>query len=211
MTLTLNDIPSISNLLKVGNTKTVKLLNSIIFNEDFNRNTRKKLRTFSAFSPDIKIEERKKYILDTFSSTDLICVLNSLGLETNGNTEELCNRLFKSLTNLSELQSLNTEFPDEEINNLEDDNDSEFSLGSASQVDDASPSINQRRSQNITEVENSHMDPSHYFMLRDLASSMRKFTSNDPYSVNSFLRDIEESFAFFPTLSEQQKVIFAKI
>lgn len=209
----LNDIPSIASFLKKGNIKTVKLLNVILFNELFDRRTRKKLRNFSSFPKEVDLEERKKIVSDSFSLNDLICVLNVLGLDTNGNKEELINRTFHSLSNLSELKSANTPLSESESDKESDDEAEENKNSTIPPTAGSSASLLDHNSANPLSSPVANPDvfnPSFYFVLKDLGNSMRKFSASDSYCVKTFLQDCEESFSFFSSLSEQQKVIFAK-
>ena len=58
--LTLSDIPSIITNLKIAATKNIKLLHSIIFNDEFDHNSRKKLRTFSSFPESFDLTVKKR-------------------------------------------------------------------------------------------------------------------------------------------------------
>ncbi|GFV81043.1 zinc metalloproteinase nas-15 [Trichonephila clavipes] len=53
------------------------------------------------------------------------------------------------------------------------------------------------------------MNTQFWTLLRDISVTSRKFTSEDFYSVNSFVRDIEENFDLFRAINSQ-KLIFAK-
>lgn len=189
----LDDIQPISSFLKTGNVKTIKLLNKIIFNDEYDRKSRKKIRLFSCFPPDVNIEERKQIIAESLCETDLICVLNVLGLDTNGTKTEFIDRIYNSLLNLTQLKSLHVALTDSEEE-------------SESEIDLERQTAENRRSISVANQNND----SSYFLLKEMSHSMRKFSGNDSYSINLFLNEVEDSFTFFPHLIDVQKIIFCK-
>ncbi|GFV77629.1 transposon Tf2-9 polyprotein [Trichonephila clavipes] len=100
----LGDIPIIANSLKCGTTRAVKTLNSILGFTEFDRSSRNKIRNFSIFPTEFKVEEHKEKILTEFSLPDFISVANLLHLDVETNEQNLCNSIFKALTNLDEFQ-----------------------------------------------------------------------------------------------------------
>ncbi|GFT11315.1 uncharacterized protein LOC105457711 [Trichonephila clavipes] len=100
----LGDIPIIANSLKCGTTRAVKTLNSILGFTEFDRSSRNKIRNFSTFPKEFRVEEHKEKILTEFSLPDFISVANLLHLDVERNEQNLCNSIFKALTNLDEFQ-----------------------------------------------------------------------------------------------------------
>ncbi|GFV84977.1 uncharacterized protein LOC105457711 [Trichonephila clavipes] len=100
----LGDIPIIANSLKCGTTRAVKTLNSILLFTEFDRSLRNKIRNFSTFPKEFRVEEHKEKILTEFSLPDFISVANLLHLDVETNKQNLCNSIFKALTNLDEFQ-----------------------------------------------------------------------------------------------------------
>ncbi|GFX66230.1 uncharacterized protein LOC105457711 [Trichonephila clavipes] len=100
----LGDIPIIANSLKCGTTRAVKTLNSILGFTEFDRSSRNKIRNFSTFPKEFQVEEHKGKILTEFSLPDFISVANLLHLDVETNEQNLCNSIFKALTNLDEFQ-----------------------------------------------------------------------------------------------------------
>ncbi|GFV57697.1 uncharacterized protein LOC105457711 [Trichonephila clavipes] len=100
----LGDIPIIANSLKCGTTRAVKTLNSISGFTEFDRSSRNKIRNFSTFPNEFRVEEHKEKILTEFSLPDFISVANLLHLDVETNEQNLCNSIFKDLTNLDEFQ-----------------------------------------------------------------------------------------------------------
>ncbi|GFS86276.1 uncharacterized protein LOC105457711 [Trichonephila clavipes] len=98
------DIPIIANSLKCGTTRAVKTLNSILGFTEFDRSSRNKIRNFSTFPKEFRVEEHKEKILTEFSLPDFISVANLLHLDVKTNEQNLCNSIFKALTNLDEFQ-----------------------------------------------------------------------------------------------------------
>ncbi|GFU43845.1 uncharacterized protein LOC105457711 [Trichonephila clavipes] len=100
----LGDIPIIANSLKCGTTRAVKTLNSILGFTEFDRSSRNKIRNFSTFPKEFRVEEHKEKILTEFSLPDFISVANLLHLDVETNEQNLCNSIFKAFTNLDEFQ-----------------------------------------------------------------------------------------------------------
>ncbi|GFX16787.1 uncharacterized protein LOC105457711 [Trichonephila clavipes] len=100
----LGDIPIIANSLKCGTTRAVKTLNSILGFTEFDHSSRNKIRNFSTFPKEFRVEEHKEKILTEFSLPDFISVANLLHLDVETNEQNLCNSIFKALTNLNEYQ-----------------------------------------------------------------------------------------------------------
>ena len=57
--LNLSDIPIATNL-KTASTKNIKLLHLVIFNDEFDRHSRKKLRSFSSFRESFDLPVKKR-------------------------------------------------------------------------------------------------------------------------------------------------------
>ncbi|GFU62463.1 uncharacterized protein LOC105457711 [Trichonephila clavipes] len=100
----LGDIPITANSLKCGTTRAVKTLNSILGFTELDRSSRNKIRNFSTFPKEFRVEEHKEKILTEFSLPDFISVTNLLHLDVETNEQNLCNSIFKALTNLDEFQ-----------------------------------------------------------------------------------------------------------
>ncbi|GFU42784.1 retrovirus-related Pol polyprotein from transposon 412 [Trichonephila clavipes] len=100
----LGDVPIIANSLKCGTTRAVKTLNSTLGFTEFDRSSRNKIRNFSTFPKEFKVEEHKEKILTEFSLPDFISVANLLHLDVETNEQNLCKSIFKALTNLDEFQ-----------------------------------------------------------------------------------------------------------
>ncbi|GFW67429.1 uncharacterized protein LOC105457711 [Trichonephila clavipes] len=98
------DIPIIANSLKCGTTRAVKTLNSILGFTEFDRSSRNKIRNFSTFPKEFRVEEHREKILTEFSLPDFISVANLLHLDVETNEQNVCNSIFKALTNLDEFQ-----------------------------------------------------------------------------------------------------------
>ncbi|GFS70645.1 retrovirus-related Pol polyprotein from transposon 17.6 [Trichonephila clavipes] len=100
----LGDIPIIANSLKCGTTRAVKTLNFILGVTEFDRSSRNKIRNFSTFPKEFRVEEHKEKILTEFSLPDFISVANLLHLNVETNEQNLCNSIFKALTSLDKFQ-----------------------------------------------------------------------------------------------------------
>ncbi|GFT97195.1 uncharacterized protein LOC105457711 [Trichonephila clavipes] len=86
------------------NSRAVKTLNSILGFTEFDRSSRNKIRNFSTFPKEFRVEEHKEKILTEFSLPDFISIANLLHLDVETNQQNLCNSIFKALTNLDEFQ-----------------------------------------------------------------------------------------------------------
>ena len=93
----LNDIPTISNFLKTGRTKNVKLLHQIIFILLLIELVGRAYKILSNLS------EKKKVVLKNFILSDIIVVCISLNLDTSGNKEQLIEQIFSFLFDLNML------------------------------------------------------------------------------------------------------------
>ncbi|GFU96202.1 uncharacterized protein LOC105457711 [Trichonephila clavipes] len=100
----LGDIPIIANSYKCGTTRAVKSLNSILGFTEFDRSSRSKIRHFSTFPKEFRVEEHKEKKLTEFPLPDFISVAYLLHLDEETNEKNLCNSIFKALTNLDEFQ-----------------------------------------------------------------------------------------------------------
>ncbi|GFS49044.1 uncharacterized protein LOC105457711 [Trichonephila clavipes] len=100
----IGDIPIIANSLKGGTTRAVKTLNSILGFTEFDRSSRNKIRKFSTFPKEFRVEEHKEKFLTEFSLPDFISVADLLHLDVETSEQNLCNSIFKALTNLDEFQ-----------------------------------------------------------------------------------------------------------
>ncbi|GFX91848.1 uncharacterized protein LOC105457711 [Trichonephila clavipes] len=98
------DIPIIANSFKCGTTRAVKTLNSILGFTEFDRSSRNKVRNFSTFPQEFRVEEHKEKILTEFSLPDFISVANLFHFDVETNEQNLYNSIFKALTNLDEFQ-----------------------------------------------------------------------------------------------------------
>ncbi|GFT81755.1 uncharacterized protein LOC105457711 [Nephila pilipes] len=100
----LGDIPIIADSLKWGTTQAIKTLNSMLGFTEFDRSSRKKIRNFSTFPKEFRVEEHEEKILTELSLPGLISVANLLHLAVETNEQNLYDSIFKALTNLDESQ-----------------------------------------------------------------------------------------------------------
>ena len=211
--LTLSDIPSIASNLKTAATKNIKLLYSIIFNDEFDRTSRKKLRTFSSFPESFDLTVKKEAILKCFTLADFICVCNLLCIDCNGTASVLCDRIFSSLSNLVLLKetvsNMITEDDDIELESFPSSPAQNDKICSP-QIETVAATTTQFSSfQNDSRYLPSFNDSS-YLLLKDLCATMRHFNGTDNYSVRSLFSDVEDNFCLLPSINEQQKIIFVK-
>ena len=90
------DIKELEVILKDAKSSKIKLLHKLIFDEDGDRNNRKRLREFSGFSFEIGSEEFKQKINEIktiFSNSELIIICNLININSEGTIDEIIARI----------------------------------------------------------------------------------------------------------------------
>lgn len=205
--VSLKDFPPICQALKCVPTKSVKLLFSICFNDTFDRSSRTKLRNFQNFPPTFDLKSRKENILKTFSLNDFICVANILHIDSEGSATVLCDKIFDALSNLTSFQPTSVLFDDDdELPALTFHSDSQTETASLATCTQAPNGSNKQLFENESFAEHANL----WLIIREVSHSIRKFSGNNSYTVNTFLREIEDNLYLLPPLTDQHKVIFVK-
>ena len=195
--------------LKASKTSAVKLLYKLIFEDNFDRNSRKKIRKFSGFNFEPDSKELKNKIAktkDEFSLNQLITIANMLQISSDGNADELITRIVTSLNDLNALKN-NLIVESDEIENSEDEED----LTSNFKNDEMSKGDN---SGDMQAGQSSFINVNDYFMrssasFSDFESFVTPFTGTNSESLETWLDNFED-VASLMNLSDLQKIIYAK-
>ncbi|XP_025992246.2 uncharacterized protein LOC113004129 [Solenopsis invicta] len=106
----LGQIPTIKQKIATASRAVIVVMHKFIFEEDGDRNNRRRLREFRGFEfSDDSAEFRAKlqYAM-RFSIGDLISICNILDIAYNGNAEQLRERIVRALMDIGSLQSTRT-------------------------------------------------------------------------------------------------------
>ena len=120
------EVSGMASALKSHSTSNVKVLFKLIFEENYDRKSREKLRKFSGFAFEQEGPEFKRKIAkakNDFSLNELITVANVLQISSEGSANDLVTRIVTSLIDLNVLQS--NVIVDSE-NELSEDDDDKF-------------------------------------------------------------------------------------
>ncbi|XP_018357329.1 PREDICTED: uncharacterized protein LOC108757418 [Trachymyrmex cornetzi] len=101
-------VKTIANNFKTSSKKAVQALHTLIFEQEGDRENRKRLREFRGFLFAINSEEYKSkiaYVESNLIWADLVSVCNILAIEYSGTKRELSQRLCDSLIDLNSLNS----------------------------------------------------------------------------------------------------------
>ena len=209
MAFKLGDIPLIANSIKYAPPPSVQALNAVLGNANFDHTSRKEILNFQTFPGDLNFVTHKADVLKKLSLSDFVSVSNILHLETTGTKEVLYDNILKALTDLTAFRnnldaSFFSETPDA------DDSKSTPALDQTTRDTSASVTDENHAGAQLQNI-NSHSGSNEcFFLLRELSGCCRNFTGVDSYSIQTFFSDIEENFNLFPSLTDQQKYIFAK-
>lgn len=204
----LAQIEPIRQKIKTASTTAVRALHKFIFEEEGDRGNRQRLREFRGFKFREgagteyvnKLEYGRRLTIG-----DLISCCNLLGLEYDGNKEELIVRICKSLINLNSLM-VNPEDVEDENEEINEEANEEGDRGKDEESDEEIQSAT--ASQSRAPINNrAHMKFTMNY--KDVEASVRQFSGKDGYPVERWIADFEETAVLF-NWTELQKVIFAK-
>ena len=205
----LGQIQAIRQKINTASRAVIEVLHKFIFEEDGDRNNRRRLREFRGFEfSDDSLDFRTKLQYAVrFSIGDLITICNVLGIMYTGNAEQLRERIVRALMNIDFLQAACDD--DEDDENNKGDNDGEDDDGSEENDDNATHAdINQptggRRQRNTNSSANQFV-----LNYRDIEDSVRAFNGSDSYPIERWINDFEEAAVMF-AWNDLQKVVFAK-
>lgn len=194
----LAQIETIKQKIRSATTAAIKALHQLIFENDGDRKNRQRLRDFQGFtfredSPEYvsKLEYAKRLTLG-----DLISCCNILGLEYDGNKEEVITWICRSLMDLNTLTHADESSESEEENEESDE--------SGEDKERLNENENQRGARRIKQVSMNFS-----MTYRDVENSIKSFSGNDAYPVERWITDFEDTGTLF-SWTELQKVVFAK-
>lgn len=218
----LGQIKVVANNLKTGSTKAVKALHKIIFEQEGDRNNRKRLREFRGLPYAVESEEYKSKI--AFVEThlgwgDLVSVCNILAIDYAGTKKELSQRLCGYLTDLNALNDVYKTNDEDDNENEEDAEQDENNKDDNDEHDeDDQDDEDNQDDEDIRNDEDDERSPTRTHRLartkftmtfRDVEDSIRHFDGDEKYPVKQWIEDIEESAELYGW-SDIQKLVFAK-
>ncbi|XP_070526694.1 protein DEK-like [Cardiocondyla obscurior] len=221
----LGQVPAIKRKIGTASKTVVIAMHRLIFEEDGDRNNRRRLREFEGFqfrgdSPEFAA--KMQYAV-RFTIGDLISICNVLGIEYAENAEQLRERILRALLNIDALYPAD----DEEDRSGDDENDKDGAAkqdgsdGEEEDVDDdvAEPDGDDEKGEDgASEMQRqnarrrgSHDSRNRHFVLsyRDIEDSVRAFSGTDSYLIERWISDFEEAAIMFGW-NDLQKVVFAK-
>lgn len=203
----------IANNLKTSSKKAIKAFHKFVFQEEGDRQNRKRLREFRGFSfasNSAEHEAKLSYADTHLSLADLIAICNILAIDYAGTKKELGHRICNGLIDLTSLVNNDTE---EEGSNddAEDEGENiEEEVNSDNKEDEDEDNANDNtndepvnRNENITNKTKFSMT------FKDIEDSFKKFNGDDKYPITAWIQDFEEAAELFQW-SELQKLVFAK-
>ncbi|XP_029162923.1 protein DEK-like, partial [Nylanderia fulva] len=119
----LGQISAIKQKIAAASRAVIVVMHKFIFEEDGDRNNRRRLREFRGFEfNDDSAEFRAKLQYAVrFSIGDLISICNVLGIAYTGNAEQLRERIVRALMDVGSLRSVRSEDDDDEMDDRNDD------------------------------------------------------------------------------------------
>ncbi|KAH0819188.1 hypothetical protein GEV33_003603 [Tenebrio molitor] len=183
---TLGEHPVICANIKKASVAAIKALHKLIFQEDAGRRNRQKLREFAGFDfneNSEEFQEKMNWIETNLTLADLIAVCSIFNMDYQGNESTLAKRICEQLVNINDW---NIEEPDDTEEEAEGEADS------------------------VNEPEDLQASRPRFTMsFRDVEDSIRSFSGEDNYQVETWLSDFEEMGRIM-SWSGLQKVVFAK-
>lgn len=226
----LAQIPLIKDKLKVAPRMAICAMHKLVFEQDGDRSNRKRLREFKGFPFKNTSQEYadKLTYAGTLTLGDLISVCNILGVNYDGNKEQIRERILKNLMDLNQLARLHeqenviTEDEDEEnvengneVNSVDDDagdgddeEDNNRTDYDEQEVQGAEAGVNNTRKTRNERID-SEVKCKVTFNFKDVPDFVREFDGADAFSVERWIADFEDAALMFQW-SELEKVVFAK-
>lgn len=214
----LGQISAVNKKISTASKTVIVAMHKLIFEQDGDRNNRKRLREFDGFkfkddSPEFAV--KMQYAV-RFTIGDLISICNILCLDYAGNAEQLRERILRALLNINALNPVDDEdetaddeddaaTPDEDdaatpveddVATPDEDDEEDADAGSGTSVVPLRSKKNNRR-------KNQHFVLSY----RDVEESVREFNGTDSYPIERWISDFEEAAIMFGW-NDLQKVVF---
>ncbi|GFV08172.1 transposon Ty3-G Gag-Pol polyprotein [Trichonephila clavipes] len=204
----LNDIKPIGIALKNFKTETVKLLYKLIYDDDDEEFTRKRVRNFCGFTFSTDSEEcsiKLKDIQKKFSYNEIVTISNILNISIEANKSELCKNILSLLTNLNEL--LTAASGANETDSENETNDSSMQADSMGKNLDLE--INKMHVDNGSQNKIIYVNSNVNVNFSDIENTISKFNAEPHENINNWIKHFENIAELF-CLSNLQKFVFAK-
>lgn len=198
----LGQISEVRQKIATASKAVIIALHKLIFEQEGDRNNRRRLREFAGFGfSDNSSEFRAKLQhTESFSIGDLISICNVLGIAYAGNAEQLRQRIVRALMDIDSLQPVRDEDESDEESDGEREKDDE--------VDDAQEANDQ--STKSRKQGNTNNNTNQFVLsYRDVEDSVRSFNGTDAYPIERWISDFEEAAVMF-RWNDLQKVVSAK-
>lgn len=201
--LKLADFESVNRNLKSSKKSIVCKLHLLLFQNEGDRNNRKRIREFSGFNlSEREFQEKLKDARTKFDLVDLICVCNLLDLKMEGH-EDVYLHLMTCLNDLNNFKT-----------NLLDESESETDNDDEQNTNDVETNSNRNESAclptNIREVSEIKTEFSKLTIsFEDIENSVKSFDGSVYQSVHKWLEEFEDITKLF-SLTDLHKLIFAK-
>lgn len=211
----LGDFATVNNSLKTAKRAVVVAMHKFIYENEGDRNNRKRLRAFNGFDYEETnplFVEKAAYVEDNLSTADLVSICNLLGISYDA--ENLFTHIFANLRNDMMLNSIDGETDDLYDDNNDDgancDDEKRISTESGIIQERGESSFDSARSnlgknvplatgmgnKNTNNFVNDRMQSEDANGKQNLTYSMQQYNSSTPkFSLN--FRDIEESVRIF--------------
>lgn len=205
---TLGQIQRVADKIKTSSRPAVYALYKLVFEEDGNRNSRKRLREFTGFHfNDASPEFRAKFEYSAvFSIGDLTSMCNILGLNYTGTKEDLRQKIIRALMDMQSLvpgdddddEDVESEEEPERLEELErlskgqqaSDDLSDVDVPSHGNTDSDSSEHNllRHKKQSSTKIT---------FNFKDVEDTIRPFDGSDQYPIEKWIAHFEELAVLF--------------
>lgn len=194
----LGQITTIKQKIDAASRAVIVVMHKFIFEEDGDRNNRRRLREFRGFefnddSPEFRA--KLQYAVG-FSIGDLISICNVLGIAYTGNAEQLRERIVRALMDVGSLQSVRDEDEDDEDDDDESNDENDEDADAEEENENIVHAERENNGQSGRGRRQRNVDNSaKQFVLnyRDVEDSVRSFNGTDSYSVEHWINDFEEA------------------
>ncbi|XP_011171540.1 uncharacterized protein LOC105204179 [Solenopsis invicta] len=211
----LGQIQQVANKIRTSSRPAVYALYRLVFEEEGNRASRKRLREFRGFDfNDASQEFKTKYKYSAvFTIGDLTSMCNILGLDYTGTKEDLRQKIIRALMDIQSLAP----HEDDDVDSGEESEESERAeelphrlqtkMRASSDIDASSHSNNdsyqiprKHRRQDRTKIT---------FNFKDIEDTIRPFDGSDDCPIEKWIANFEELAALFKW-DAIQKLVFVR-
>lgn len=195
---TLGDIVRVERNITKAPVKAARTLHRIVFNQESDRQNRKRLRQFEGFTFKADSDEYKNKVSSLrrdFEENDLVATCSLLCLDYSGEKRELANRIIDGLRDLTIIEEAAKKEEDED--EIEEDDEEEPEL-----------EVEENRSVNrVNTTESARCRFS--FSFRDIENAVRQFDGETGLLVRKWIEEFEDT-ATLLKWDKMQKLVFGK-